>query len=144
MSKRLTVTGFFQFLENNAGMLMDGRSVSYNGEPDDQSEVAILDMDDDYPEVLLDINEDNATIEVQDDGTALVHIDEDGSTDTYYFQPLNVLINGQPDESFYLDRKEMIAGILFEDNELSEDYIAPSETDCHTLADLILKRLGLS
>ena len=47
-------------------------------------------------------------------------------------------------EDEYLTKKEAVAGILFEDNDLSESHLCPNEEECHRLADLILARLGIT
>jgi len=53
-------------------------------------------------------------------------------------------IADQNAEDEYLTKKEAVAGILFEDNDLSESYLCPNEEECHRLADLILARLGIT
>ena len=143
--KKLTVAQFSDWLEKQDAVFMDDDIISFSPfEKDVQEAVYILDMDEDAPETLLEIDEDVSSIRMMDDGTVIVtHIElrRDGSTceNDWAFKPLKVQLS---DDNSYIDKKEVIAGIIFEDNDLSEDYERPNEEECHRLAELILNRFN--
>jgi len=141
----MNLTEFYAWLEASDGTLMDSDMVSYTAEDYNDPEnitVTITDMDDELPSEHFTITVDDTII---DNGNHIIVID--AYSTEWIFKRLVCVSEGEVLDCSvledYLDKKEAIAGILFEDNELSESYIAPSEDHCHQLADLILKRLGL-
>jgi hypothetical protein len=138
--KKLTVAQFSDWLNKYPSVMMDDDLVDYQEfEKDVQEAVIIQDFDEECPNTLLEIDENVSSIILNADNSVTVAQAVDiGSNGIYHFKPLSLAL----DESSYLDKKEMIAGIIFEDNDLSEDYERPSEGECHRLAEIILERLG--
>jgi hypothetical protein len=132
-------TEFTAWLEASDGTLLDGEMVSYVTY--DDGGIDITDMDDDHPSTKMFIGSMDTII---DNGTHVVVIETCGTE--WIFRRLTLESEGNVFDAIkleeYLEEKEAIAGILFEDNELPESYERPSEEHCHLLADLILKRLG--
>lgn len=92
--KKLTVAQFSDWLEQNDGMLMDGVMVSFSAfEKDVQEAVYILDMDDDFPEQLLEIDEDNSSIVMKGNQVIVSHhaVDYGDSIDWVFIPVKKVL-----------------------------------------------------
>jgi hypothetical protein len=140
--KKLTVAQFSDWLNKYPSVMMDDDLVDYQEfEKDVQEAVIIQDFDEECPNTLLEIDENVSSIILNADNSVTVAQAVDiGSNGIYHFKPLSLAL----DESSYLDKKEMIAGIIFEDNDLSEDYERPSEGECHRLAEIILERLKIN
>lgn len=92
--KNLTVAQFSDWLESKDAVFMDDDIISFSPfEKDIQEAVYILDMDDDFPETLLEIDEDGSSIRMMDDGKVIVtniEVRGDGSTyeNDWVFRPL--------------------------------------------------------
>lgn len=143
--KKLTVAQFSDWLEQQDAVFRDDEMVSFSAfEKDVDEAVYILDMDPDFPTTLMEIDEHNSVIVLEDCGQVVVNhfeIRRNGISpeNKWIFKPLKVQLS---DDNSYIDKKETIAGIIFEDNDLSEDYDRPNEEECHRLAELILNRFN--
>ena len=70
-------------------------------------------------------------------------LEEDEEVSRAWLENAEITNDEEANDITHLNLKESIAGIIFEDNDLSEDYERPNEQHCHELAELILKRLNL-
>jgi hypothetical protein len=95
-SKYKTIDEFYQWLEIYPACFMDERQISYM-EMDGEENLLITDMDDDYAEVLLNMDFENSLIHLKDDGSMAVtctqyDVGNNARTNDYIFKPLVVAL----------------------------------------------------
>lgn len=96
-----------------------------------------------YRTINVEIEEDETMEDAIELARDIMYMDETISDAWRECAELDSIDEDYDPENRLLDLKESIAGIIFEDNELSEDYERPNEQHCHELAELILNRLNL-
>jgi hypothetical protein len=137
-SKGIWVKDLSEWLDGNSVVKLNETEMGYVAS--ENGFLRLTYLEDGYMKSLY-LNDENCDIVLNPNNTIMILHDD--YEDTITLEPYESETTSNDGDDLYIDRKEAIAGILFEDNDLSEDYVAPDEEDCHRLAELILKRLNL-